>query len=269
MTNEPFYCYFIRSGWRGRVDTPDAIGVKFLKTLDALTGIDPIFTSWKISDMRNMSLLSLATARPRIAGVIEDNVVRNDFDEPSPAYGYHAVARAGEFKHPRSVRFTADAGGKNSGGTNLEFGECYDVAPDLAIITYHLFKAALLAINAIWGAPWACAQAFRSGAVAVPMDLGGLPGSRIESVTQVPLDPTFPYSIFHIPWIAYLSEPFASGLRLSPETLGERTPDGGILMIATEDRLDPNNPEHVRRARIIAETMIACTGYQPGGLMRK
>jgi hypothetical protein len=48
----------------------------------------------------------------------------------------------------------------------------------------------------------------------------------------------------------------------------ERTPDGGLLMIATEDRLDPANPEHLRAARVIAETMIACTGYQRAGAKR-
>jgi hypothetical protein len=30
-------------------------------------------------------------------------------------------------------------------------------------------------------------------------------------------------------------------------------------MSATEERLDPMNPVHARRARILAETMIACT----------
>jgi hypothetical protein len=30
-------------------------------------------------------------------------------------------------------------------------------------------------------------------------------------------------------------------------------------MSATTDRLNPMNPEHARRARILAETMIACT----------
>lgn len=271
MTNQSEYFYFIRSGWRRRVESPADIGVKLLKTLDALTGIDPIFASWQISDIHNMSLLPLAVARPRIAGVIEDNVVRNDSDEPRPAKGYNAVARAGEFKNSRSVRFDVDAGGQYSGGTKLQFGEYfgkYDVFPDLTIVTYPLFKAALLSINAIWDAPWACAQAFRSGAVAVPMDVGGLPGSKIESVTQVPVDPTFPRTIFHIPWIGYLSKPLTAGLRLSPEILSERTPDGGLLMTACEERLDPANPEHVRRARILAETMISCTGYQPGGKMR-
>lgn len=265
---EPFYCYFIRSGWPERIDTPAAISAKFLKTLDALTGIDPIFSSWEIFDTRNVSSLPLSAARPRMAAIVEDNVARNDFDKPSPLYGgYHANAMAGEFRDPRSVNFRVNDGGRYENGTKLEFGE-YDVAPDLTIVTYPLFKAALLAINAIWGAPWACAQAFRCGAIAVAMDLGGLQGSRIESVTQVPIDPTFPQTIFHIPWIAYLSEPLASGLRLSPEILSERTPDGGLLMTACEQRLDPNNPKHARRARIIAETMVACTGYRPRGSMR-
>jgi hypothetical protein len=30
-------------------------------------------------------------------------------------------------------------------------------------------------------------------------------------------------------------------------------------MTATGERLDPTNPDHVRRARILAETLIACT----------
>ena len=78
---------------------------------------------------------------------------------------------------------------------------------------------------------------------------------------SVPLDPTFPYSIFHIPWIAYLSAPLAAGVKLSPEILPERTPDGGLLMTATKERLDPSNPEHARRARMLAETLIKQTGY--------
>lgn len=252
------YRFFIRSGWCGRVDPTAAIGGKFLETLDALASVDPIFADWKISDVRNMSSLPLAAVRPRIVSVIENNVVRDDFDEPSPVYGYHAIARAGEFKDPGSVRFKVDAGGKFAGGALLEFGE-WDIAPDLAIVTYPVFKAALLAINAIWRAPWACAQAFRSGAVSVPIDYGGAQAFRIDSLLQVPSDPTFPDTIFHIPWIAYLSYELATGLKLTPEILTERTP-GGLLISATTERLDPANPEHLRRARILAETMIACTG---------
>jgi hypothetical protein len=128
-------------------------------------------------------------------------------------------------------------------------------------VTYPLFKAALLAANKIWCAPWACAQAFRCGSISVPIEFApGVMATQIKGVTQVPVDPTYPYSIFHIPWIAYLSAEYAAGVTPPRDILVERTPDGGLLMSATADRLDPMNPEHARRARVIAEVMIGCFG---------
>ena len=46
MTTKPYYVYSIRSQWRGRIETPVAIGAKFVNMLDALSGIDPIFSDW-------------------------------------------------------------------------------------------------------------------------------------------------------------------------------------------------------------------------------
>lgn len=100
--------------------------------------------------------------------------------------------------------------------------------------------------------------------VEIPMDFGpGVPAFRIESAPQVPLDPTFPKSIFRIPWIIYLSAQLAADVALAREILTERRPDGGLLLSAATERLDPTNPEHVRRARILVETLITCTGYSP------
>jgi hypothetical protein len=268
---DPFYSYFIRSGWPERVEAPAAIGAKFVKTLDALSGLDSIFAVWvlfdKLFDTRSVTALSLANARSRISEIVENNVTRNEIGEVSLVRGYHANARAGEFRDRRSVKFSVTAGGRYENGTKLAFGE-YDVPPDLAIVTYPLFKAALLAINAIWQAPWACAQAFRSGAVSVPTnEFGGVPGFRIDSVPQVPSEPAFPYSFFHIPWIAYLSPELAVGLKVTSEILTEHLPDGGLLMSVTMERFDPANLEHVRRARVLAELMIERTGYQPGRQM--
>ena len=84
-------------------------------------------------------------------------------------------------------------------------------------MTYPLCEAALLAINATWQAPWACAQAFGSAIVETPIDLGGVQGTRIDSIAPLPSDPTFPSSIFHVPWIAYLAKEFTAGLKLPPE----------------------------------------------------
>jgi hypothetical protein len=146
----------------------------------------------------------------------------------------------------------------------LEFGFFSDVPPDLTIVTYPVCKAALLAINAIWQAPWACAQAFGSAPVMIPVDIGGVQGTRLKSAAPLPRDPNFPYSIFHVPWIAYLSAEFTAGVKLPPEILTERMRDGGLLMTATKERLDPDNPEHARRARVLAQTMIKQTGHSSG-----
>jgi Immunity protein 52 len=102
----------------------------------------------------------------------------------------------------------------------------------------------------------------------VPFKLGGAQAFLVQSVPQVPDDQTFPDSKFQIPWLGYLSAPLAAGVTVRPEIQTERTLDGGLLMTATEDRLDPTNPEHLRRARILAETLIARTGYQQGGATR-
>lgn len=271
MTKEPYYEYFVRSQWHGRVETPAAIGAKFLNALDALSRIDPILSNWMIADFpnpssgdeitdeQNIKAIPLASARSRIAEIIENYVVRNDAREPNPEDGYRAFSATSEISGPRVADFDVRAGGKYNGSTDFGFGHRYIEPPDLTVVTYPLFKAVLLAINAIWRAPWACAKAFRSGTISVPNVeiVPGLVATKIEGVTQVPLDPTFPKSIFHIPWIAYLSAEHAVGITLSREILTERTPDGGLLMSATTDRLDPDNPEHVRCARIIAEAMIA------------
>jgi hypothetical protein len=268
MTTQPYYEYFIRSQWPGRLETPVAIGAKFLNTLDALSRIDPVLSNWiladfpnpssgdEITDEQNIKAIPLTSARSRIAEIVENYVRRDDTRKPDPNHGYHAFATTREIGGPRVANVIVNAGGKYGGGTDFGFGRRYIEPPDLTIVTYPLYKAVLLAINAVWRAPWACAQAFGSGTVKAEI-VPGVRGRVVKHVTQLPLDPTFPYSIFHIPWIAYLSPEHAAGVALSRDILTERTPDGGLLMSTTTDRLDPDNPEHVRRARTIAETMIA------------
>jgi len=270
MTKEPFYLYSIRSEWHGRVETSTAMGAKFVKMLDALSRIDPIFSNWLVAefpnpssgdretDSLNMKAIPLASARPRIAEIVENHVVRNDAYEPDPDDGYKAFAITNELSGPRVADVSVRAGGKYDGSIGFRFGG-FSVPPDLTLVNYPLYKAALLTITAIWRPRWVCAYAFRSGTISVPgvEIVPGMVATRIDSVTQVPLDPTFPYSVFHVPWIAYVAAEHAAGVTLTRDILTERTPDGGLLMSAATDRLDPMNPEHVRRARILAEVMIA------------
>lgn len=254
--------YNIRLDPPSRPESPAVIGAKFLSTLDDLSRIDPsIFHDWEIMDYPARSSVPLEVARPRITAMIEKNVYRDDLRRPHPDQGYTAGALVINADKSRNISLRVHAGGNGSGVSWLETG-AWNVFPDPAVVTYPLFKAALLALIKNWTPTWACAQAFRSNTVRVPETYpGGVQGYHLESLPMVPSDPTFPYSVFHIPWIAYLSAPLAAGVALPPEIITEHTREGGLLMIATTDRLDPETPEHLRRARILAETMIARTGY--------
>ncbi len=255
------YRYSIMGWWTDRANEEPAVtGAKFLKTLDSLSGIDPLFSdwqvnrNWEIEEDEQPRLIPLAAARKRIADIVEIGVERDDFNEPRPAWGYSVLASAGA-RGPRRIAFSANTGRQNC---DLVFGEHY-LAADSSIVTYPLFKAALLAVSAPWDVQYAYVMACRNEFVEIPNGIApGLPGVRIETAAQVPIDPTFPKSMFHVPWIIYLSAKQAAGVRVAPGILSERTPGGGLVMSATTDRLDPMNPTHARGARILAEILIAC-----------
>ncbi len=241
-----YFDYSIRSALPGHPESPASLGTKFLDTLDALSRIDSeIFANWEIMDFPAAASLPLAAARPCVAAIIENNVARDGLKRPQPYLGYTASAFTDNAVEPRNASLRIDAGGGEEGSTMFETGR-YKVAPDPAMVTYPLFKAELLAINAIWPPPWACAYAFRVNYYEVPL----FPGA-----------PLFPFTRFHIPWIVYLAAPLIVGLVLPPDILTERAPGGGLLMSATEERLEPTNPEHLRRARTLAEMLIKRTGY--------
>ena len=238
--------YGIRSELPARPETPAMLGAKFLNAIDALSRIDPtIFTNWQVMDFPVVAPLPLAEARPRIAEIIENNAGRDDFRQPVPEEGYTASAFTTDAIKARRVSLLIQTGGKEKGKTWLQTGE-WPVFPDQAVVNYSLFKSMLLAIDAVWPPPWACAYAFRVNYFQAPLYAGAQP---------------FPYSRFHMPWIAYLSNSLIARLSLPSGIVMERTPDGGLLMSATEDRLDPTNPEHLRRARILAEILMKSTGY--------
>jgi hypothetical protein len=236
--------YGIRAGLPPRVGAPAVIGARFLDTLDTLSEVDPLLVRWNVLDLPAREALPLAEARLRIAGIVEKNVVRDDYDQPEPASGYTAIGVVSNGESSRDITFRVAAGAVYQGGDiMLQIGE--PIGPtDPQIVTYPLFRRALLAIIAAWQPPWGCANVFKMDYWEEPL---------------VPAAPLLPYSRFHIPWIAYLSAKLATGFAIPAEIRTERAPDGGLLMTATNEPLDPTNPEHLRRAHILADVLITRT----------
>jgi hypothetical protein len=127
------YRYFVHAKWaETSSETPAAIGATFLKTLDALSGVDPFFAGWQV--FRNLQIaedeqprqVPLDAARKRITEIVESGVARNDYDEPEPIYGYSAVATAG-VRGPRYVTLSVHT--TLNPDVGLKFGE-HNIASD-------------------------------------------------------------------------------------------------------------------------------------------
>jgi hypothetical protein len=224
-----------------RHETPAVIGAKVVASLDALSRIDPLFADWKVPHRPTMTYLPLAVARTRIAAIVEDNVVRNKSDQPEPESGYSMIIVTDSAIPSRIVRLFVSGGGLSRDELMLLVGDPL-YPTDLSIVKYGLFREALLATSTIWQPTWAAVAAIRADYSEKPI---------------IPGVPLFPYSALHIPWIAYLSPTPSLRFSLPADIRTERAPDGGLLMTTTEEPLEPTNPEHLRRARILAETMLA------------
>jgi hypothetical protein len=106
----------------------------------------------------------------------------------------------------------------------------------------------MLAILDLWPPVWA---------------LAGVYWPDYDKLPLAPGLPPFPKSNYKVPWMGYLSSPLVSGLTPPPGVLTERTAEGGLLMIAAEERLDPTNAEHRKRAEAIMNVMVARAGAHP------
>ncbi len=234
--------YGVQAVWTPDRSEPAAIGARFVATLEGLEPVDPIFRNWGVVDYVNQTYLPLEKVKGEMTAYVAGNVSRDDYDEPDPDLGYTASASNEGTYCARSMTLTVKAGSRFGNRLHLEAGGFMSAA-DPSILTYPIFKGALLAIIAQWPYPMA-ARLFRVDYSTTPLTPGA---------------PLFPYSIFHIPWIAYLPAALAGGSAGPPGILTERAPDGGLLLIAAETTLDIANPEHMRRSRAIAEFMIERT----------
>jgi hypothetical protein len=146
--NERAFRFTIHYRLPRRQETPAVIGAKLLDSLDALSRIDPLFANWKVLDSLAMASLPLAIARTRISTIVENNIVRDDYDQPEPESGYSLVSLTGNAIPSRIVIFSLGVGAVFDGEMSLRFGDVLQPTDPL-IVTYRLFRETLLATSAL------------------------------------------------------------------------------------------------------------------------
>ncbi len=217
----------VHAYWERRRETPDALAARFVRTIDNLHEIDPIFALWTCVSKRPKKF---ETVRDRYAEEVADGLTKDDWGKPEPINGYWFGAVTREQARNRSFSLSVHAGSTYPMpvpndvllSTNSGF------VPDSSVVTYKILKPALLAIVEAWD-PVRCA--------AYPDALRAL-GKKGTYFREV--------------WIQYLCPWLASLVAPPTSCIAEHLPDGGLLMSATMETFDVENPAHMAAARDIA-----------------
>lgn len=241
--------YSTRVFWGPRQETPEELAARWLKLIARLQAIDPIFAHWFIATTWTKAgppCLPFDTQVAPLAEKIAANVSTSDGGEPVPIHGYQLFAQNNTLQKrgPRNMAAHMFAG-KFSGRTInfISIGTDYGIVPDPDVITYKIFRGALLALAETFDATIGSAY---------PRNLVDL-WSKDDRRGQLTLK---------LAWITYVGPRFAHMITPPASAIVERRPDGGLLMAATDETFVVSNPRHLAVAREI-EAAVAPVNALP------
>jgi len=224
--------YYIRAVWEARPETPEAIAARCLRTFDLLKEVDPLFKLWTSAVTRP---IDLEMVRDRYAEEVKAGVSRDDWREPQPECGYWCggYTRSQPASRTFILRCCAGAAIKADfpNDVMLKTSTFRGAKPDPDVVTHKIFRSAMLVIVDAW-------EPVKAGAYSHPL-------IQLEEG-----DTRFPR-----PWIQYLCPWLARQITPPASALVERLSDGGLLMSATTETFDVDNPKHLAVAGEIAAAM--------------
>ena len=224
--------YYIRASWEGRAETPDELAARFLGMMDAFKEIDPVFSLWTCGAKRRKKF---EMVRDRYAEEIAAGIELDDWGEPTPVCGYWFGAITRDTPRNRSFAVLCNAGAtlKSSFPNHVKFStsSLADPQPDADVVAYPVFYSALRAIVDAW-------DPVRAGAYSQQLI------QLNESASRFPAA-----------WIQYLNPWLAEKITPPSTVLSEHLPNGGLLMSATTETFDVDNPKHLAAAQDMAAAM--------------
>jgi len=230
--------YGILAFWGARAESPDQLADRLLQTLTRVRAIDRLFHQWYfVHEDDGVPLHSVD--RPQLTALIADHVSRDDFDVPEVEAGYYfTVVNEGE-RSPRSahLRFHTGCSYSWSSHSNSAIFNTDEFVPqDVTLFTPALFKQVLLALVGAWEPSWCEVGSSETRDLSPSIRETGTPMVRLA-------------------WMTYLSPRFARLVTPPEAAIVEQTPDGGLLMIASAERFNVGNAQHMRVAREIEASL--------------
>jgi hypothetical protein len=221
--------YKIYAFWGPRPESTEVLAARFIRLINQLTPLHPVFSNWIWVSLDGIPT-SFESRRNNLVQAIADNVARDDWGKEVPREGYYAgVVNTDDKTTPRSVSVGASAarqhGGYNANYADIQTG--WRIEPDPSIVTYAVFKSALLALAETYDVDWCSAY---------PNDIMDLwPRGQL----------------YRMPWMCYI-KPAWGPLVTPPNTaIVEYRPNGALFMAATDETFITSNPAHLSVARDI------------------
>lgn len=222
--------YFITAYWGPRAETPAELANRFFLMTDALKQVDPALRLW-IYGRRN----DLDAHRSVFAVFIAKKIERDDFGVIMPDAGYWFGASSPD-SQARDRRFVVNchAGSSidNPSENKVTFKQSTMFQPATDLHSYRIFHLALAAIVAAWD----------------PV--------TVEANCSWLVDRTRKDDFaFRPAWMRYLCPALARQATPPASALVEHLPHGGLLLSATDETFDVDNPRHVAIAEEIATAL--------------
>jgi hypothetical protein len=226
--------YFITATWGPRAETPSELSTRFFRMIEAFKQIDPVFGQW-LYGRRS----SLESHRGNFAKEIEETVERDDFGEIERNSGYWFGVRSPDgpaLNRRFSINCHVGKSYGNEYANEVIVKESTSVQPAPEMHSRRIFYPALLAVVEAWDP------------VTVEANCGWL-------VQRKSYD-----AHFRPAWMRYLCPGLAQKAKPPKSAIIEYLPNGGVLLSATEQTLDVDNPNHVAAAEKIAAALAGLNG---------
>ena len=227
----------IAAYWGPRADPREALAFRFLELLNQLKLVDPLFANWyrftSETEVEPFDMNPVSLTKTTAQAISYD-----DDGDPEWYHGYRYGAWNRDTFGPTHRGFKLGFHANNllpkpyfSNHVVLETN--YGIAPADNVVTFRLFRVALLAIVEAWEPTWC---------IAYP-------------VTIYDFWPRSADIHLQLAWMSYVPPRFASLIAPPPSGVAERTAQGGLLMSATDETFRVDNPAHLAAARDILNAL--------------
>ena len=219
--------YYSQAHWYRRREDAASIANRFERYLDKLAGISPLLADMFVRVRK--AGMPFETARPNLASLVQKTAERDEKGRMDAADGFAIGSRTRGKNTNFSLLGFVGRDYHSPDMNNIMLSTDSGFWPNQSLMTYPLFRATMLATIECWD-PLLCV---------------------VQCSTLQPYMARG--SWYRESWMTYVHPSLVH--RVSPPEIPvvEPTPDGGLLLAATTETFDVDNPDHLEAARRICQ----------------